>query len=78
MPRYLSAKEFRQRIPRIAEDLKRWRELIVLKKSKPIFKVIPFEGTPSDLLERSAAIQDHHQPELQEIARIVHKIRGVD
>lgn len=77
MPQYLSAKEFRQRIPRIAEDLKRWREVIVLKKSKPIFKVIPFEGTPSDLLERSAAIQDLQQPDLQEIARIVHKIRGV-
>jgi len=78
MPQYLSAKEFRQRIPRIAEDLKRWREIIVLKKSKPIFKVIPFEGTPSDLLDRSASIQDLHKPDLQEIARIVHKIRGVD
>ncbi len=39
MPWYLSAKEFRQRIPRIAEDLKRWGEIIVLKKAKPIFSV---------------------------------------
>ena len=77
MSKYLSAKEFRQRIPRIAEDLKRWREIIVLKKSKPIFKVIPFEDMPSDLLQRSASIQDLQQPDLQEIARIVHKIREV-
>ena len=77
MSQYLSAKEFRQRIPRIAEDLKRWGEIVVLKKSKPVFKVVPFEGTPSDLLDRSVAIQDPMQPDLQEIARIVHKIRDV-
>ena len=38
MAYYLSAKEFRQRIPKISEDLKRWGEIIVLKKSKPQLK----------------------------------------
>jgi len=75
MVHYLSAKEFRQRIPRISEDLKRWGEIIVLKKSKPQFKVVPFEETPSDLLDRATAIQDPAQPDLQDIANIVHKIR---
>jgi hypothetical protein len=75
MVHYLSAKEFRQRIPRISEDLRIWGEIIVLKKSKPQFKVVPFEETPSDLLDRATAIQDPAQPDLQDIANIVHKIR---
>jgi hypothetical protein len=75
MTQYLSAKEFRQRIPRISEDLKKWGEIIVLKKSKPQFKVVPFEEVPLDLLDRAAAIQDPAQQDLQDIAGIVHKIR---
>jgi hypothetical protein len=78
MPHYLSAKEFRQRIPKISEDLKRWGEIIVLKKSKPQFKVVPFEEVPLDLLDRATAIQDPAQPDLQDIAGIVHKIREMN
>ena len=78
MPQYLSAKEFRARIPSIPDDLKRWKEIIVLKKSRPVFKVVPFEETPTDFLDRAEAIRDPVQPELQEIARIVHKIRETD
>lgn len=75
MTKYVSAKEFRQRFPDIAGDLKRWGEIIVLKRSKPLFKIIPFEESPSDLLDRAVSIQDSTQPELQEISRIVHKLR---
>lgn len=77
MTQYLSAKEFRQRIPRISEDLKKWGEIIVLKKSKPQFEVVPFEEVPSDLLDRVAVVQDPAQPDLQDIAGIVHKIREI-
>ena len=77
MPRYLSAKEFRNRLPSIAEDLKRWGEIVILKRSKPLFKIVPFEETSSDLLDRATDIQDPAQPELQEISRIVHKIRQI-
>ena len=77
MTRYISTKEFRQRIPNISEDLKRYGEIIVLKKSKPLFKVVPFEEIPSDLLDRAAAIQDPTQADLQEIAGLVHRIRKV-
>ena len=75
MAKYVSAKEFRQRFPDIAEDLKQWGEIIVFKRSKPLFKVVPFESSPSDLLDRAASVQDGTRPELQEISRIVHKIR---
>ncbi|MDZ7700082.1 MAG: hypothetical protein U5R49_25205 [Deltaproteobacteria bacterium] len=75
MAQYLSAKEFRKRIPTIPDDLKRWKEIIVLKQSKPIFKVIPFEQIPTDLLDRSEAIQDPLQPDLQDIADIVQAVR---
>jgi len=75
MTQYLSAKEFRQRIPTISEDLKKWGEIIVLKKSKPQFKVVPFEEVPKDLLDRAAGVQDPAQPDLQDIAAIVHRIR---
>ncbi|HIJ40852.1 MAG TPA: hypothetical protein HPP90_07215 [Deltaproteobacteria bacterium] len=75
MPQYLSAKEFRARIPSISNDLKRWKEIIVLKKSKPIFRVVPFEETPADLLDRAETVRDPAQPDLQEIAAIIHKIR---
>lgn len=75
MTRYISTKEFRQRIPKISKDLKNCGEIIVLKKSKPQFKVVPFEELPSDLLDRATAIHDPAQPDLQEIAGVVHKIR---
>jgi len=75
MTQYMSAKEFRERMPDIPEDLKRWKEIIVLKKSRPVFKVVPFEETPGDLLDRSETLRDPLRPDLQEIAAIVHKIR---
>jgi len=75
MAQYMSAKEFRERMPDIPEDLKRWKEIIVLKKSRPVFKVVPFEETPGDLLDRSETLRDPLQPDLQEIAAIVHKLR---
>ncbi|MBW1769455.1 MAG: hypothetical protein JRJ65_20710 [Deltaproteobacteria bacterium] len=77
MPRYVSAKEFRQRFPEIAQDLKRSGEIIVLKRSKPLFKVVPFEEVPSDLLDRASAIKDTGQPDLGEISRIVHRLRKI-
>ncbi len=76
MAKYLSAKEFRQQLPRVAEDLERWGEIVVLKRSKPLFKVIPFEENPSDLLNRATALEDPGQPNLEEISRIVHDLRG--
>ncbi len=75
MPKYMNAKEFRQRFPHVVEDLKRWGEIVVLKRSKPLFKVVPFEAVPSDLLDRVNSIQDSSQPDLQEISRIVHDLR---
>jgi prevent-host-death family protein len=77
MARYVSAKDFRQRFTEIVEDLKRTGEIIVLKRSKPLFKVVPFEEMPSDLLDRASTIEESAQPDLQEISRIVHKLRRV-
>ena len=77
MPGYISAKEFRQRFSEISEDLKRFGEIIVLKRSKPLFKVLPFEEVPSDLLDRASTIKDSGQKDLREISRIVHDLRGV-
>jgi len=77
MPGYISAKEFRQRFSNISEDLKRFGEIIVLKRSKPLFKVVPFEEVPSDLIDRASAIKDNGQMGLREISRIVHDLRGV-
>ena len=77
MPKYVSAKEFRQRFTQIVEDLKRTGEIVVVKRSKPLFKVVPFEEIPSDLLDRAASTQDGGQPDLQEISRIVHKARSI-
>jgi prevent-host-death family protein len=78
MPQYVSAKEFRQRFTEIIEDLKRTGEIVVLKRSKPLFKVVPFEEVPSDLLNRASSIDDSSQPDLQEISRIVHKLRRIE
>jgi len=77
MARYVSAKEFRQRFTEIVEDLRQTGEIVVLKRSKPLFKVLPFEELPSDLLNRSSSSQDSGQPDLQEISRIVHEVRGI-
>lgn len=75
MTKYVSAKEFRQHFPNVVKNLKRWGEIVVLKRSKPLFKVVPFEESPSDLLDRAAALQDSGQADLQEISRIVHELR---
>jgi len=77
MTKYVSAKEFRNRLPHIADDLKQWREIVVLKHSQPLFKVVPVEERPLDLLERAASSDDPLRPELDEIAAMVHRIRGV-
>ena len=77
MPQYVSAKEFRQRFSEIVDDLKKAGEIVVLKRSKPLFKIVPFEEIPTDLLNRASAVQDSGQPDLQEISRIVHEFRRV-
>ncbi len=77
MPMYITAKEFRQRFSELAEDLKKVREIIVLKRSRPLFKIVPLEDTPQDLLEKASTEQDNTQPDLQEISKIVHQLRGV-
>jgi antitoxin (DNA-binding transcriptional repressor) of toxin-antitoxin stability system len=77
MARYVSAKEFRLRFSEMAEDLRKSGEIVVVKRSKPLFKVVPFEEVPSDLLDRVAAVKDSNQLDLQEISKIVHKVRRV-
>lgn len=77
MARYVSAKEFRLRFSEMAEDLRKSGEIVVVKRSKPLFKVVPFEEVPTDLLDRVSAIKDRKQLDLQEISRIVHKVRQV-
>lgn len=77
MARYVSAKEFRQRFTKIVEDLKGTGEIVVVKRSKPLFKVLPLEELGSDLLNRVSSAEDRGQPDLQEISRIVHEVRGI-
>jgi antitoxin (DNA-binding transcriptional repressor) of toxin-antitoxin stability system len=77
MARYVSAKEFRMRFSEMAEDLRKSGEIVVVKRSKPLFKVVPFEEVPSDLLDRAAAVKDSNQLDLQEISNIVHRVRRV-
>jgi antitoxin (DNA-binding transcriptional repressor) of toxin-antitoxin stability system len=77
MARYVSAKEFRVRFSEMAEDLRKSGEIIVVKRSKPLFKVVPFEEVPTDLLDRVAALKDRKQMDLKEISKIVHKVRQV-
>ena len=75
MTKYISAKEFRRNFSTVVDDLKRGDEIVVIKRSKPLFKVIPFEEGPTDILDRAATIPDISQPDLEEISQIVHKIR---
>lgn len=76
MSRYMSAKEFRKRFSDIPNELKKSGEIVVLKRSKPLFKVVPFEDFPSDLLERASTVEDNTQPDLLEISQIVHDLRA--
>jgi prevent-host-death family protein len=77
MARYVSAKEFRLRFSEMVEDLRKSGEIVVVKRSKPLFKVVPFEEVPSDLLDRASALKDRRQLDLQEISKIVHRVRQV-
>ena len=75
MARYVSATEFRLRFSEMVEDLRKSGEIVVVKRSKPLFKVVPFEEVPSDLLDRASAVKDRRQLDLQEISQVVHKLR---
>jgi prevent-host-death family protein len=75
MARYVSATEFRLRFSEMVEDLRKSGEIVVVKRSKPLFKVVPFEEVPSDLLDRASAVKDRNQLGLQEISQVVHKLR---
>jgi prevent-host-death family protein len=75
MARYVSAKEFRLRFSEMAEDLQKTGEIVVVKRSKPLFRVVPFEDLPADLLDRVAAQRDKKRPDLEEISKIVHRVR---
>ena len=75
MSKYVSAKDFRQGFPNVSEDLRQWGEIIVLKRSKPLFRILPFEEFPKDLLDKVASREDDQQPDLEEISRIVHMLR---
>ena len=77
MSLYVSAKEFRQKFSEIVKDLEEGKEIVVLKRSKPLFRAIPFREISADLLDRAGEIRDTGQPDLQEISRIVHKVRRV-
>jgi len=77
MARYVSAKEFRLRFSEMVEDLRKSGEIVVVKRSKPLFKVVPFEEVPSDLLDRASAVKDRKRLDPQEISRIVHRVRQV-
>jgi prevent-host-death family protein len=77
MARYVSAKEFRLRFSEMVDDLRKSGEIVVVKRSKPLFKVVPFEEVPSDLLDRASAVKDRRQLDLQEISKIVHRVRQV-
>jgi len=77
MARYVSAKEFRLRFSEMVDDLRKSGEIVVVKRSKPLFKVVPFEEVPSDLLDRASAVKDRKRLDLQEISRIVHRVRQV-
>jgi prevent-host-death family protein len=77
MPLYVSAKEFRQKFSEIVEDLEEGNEIVVLKRSKPLFRAIPFREMSPALLDRASDLRDSGQPDLREISRIVHKVRRV-
>ena len=77
MARYVSATEFRLRFSEMVEDLRKSGEIVVVTRSKPLFKVVPFEEVPSDLLDRASAVKDRRQLDLQEISKIVHRVRQV-
>ena len=74
---YMSAKEFRLRFPEIVKELEQAREIVVLRRSKPLFRVVPFNGSSADLLDRAGEVRDNSQPDLNDISRIVHKVRRV-
>jgi hypothetical protein len=75
MARYVSATEFRLRFSEMAEDLRKSGEIVVMKRFKPLFKVVPVQDAPSAFLDRAAELKDSRRPELQEISQIVHKLR---
>ncbi len=79
MAQYISAKEFRTNFTELVEQIKKGLTLIVVKRSRPVFKVLPIDsrdelGESKDLL-REVSINPERAPSLTKINSIIHALR---
>ena len=74
MEEMVTAKDFRLKFTKMCEKVLNGKSFIVVKHSRPIFRVDPISKNASDLLDRVSSIPAQ-SPSLEEINGIVHKIR---
>ena len=74
MEEFVSAKDFRLKFTEMCQKVLSGRSFTVLRRSKPIFQVIPMKNDVSDLLNRASENGDQG-PSLNELNAIVHQVR---
>ncbi|MFC1585891.1 hypothetical protein ACFL5V_10120 [Fibrobacterota bacterium] len=74
MEEMVTAKDFRLRFKEMCDKVLEGKSFIVLRRSRPVFRVEPLERNSSDLLNKVAAATGQ-EPSLEEINDIVHKVR---
>ena len=74
MEEMVTARDFRLKFKEICDKVLKGSSLIVVRRSKPIFRVEPLVKDQNDLLNRAAA-DSQEGPSLEEVNDIVHTIR---
>ena len=74
MEEMVTARDFRLKFREICTKILQGKSLIVVRRSRPIFRVEPIEESPSDLLNRTSSDPEQGPP-MEEIADMVHAIR---
>lgn len=74
MEQMVSAKEFRLHFTEMCEKILKGTSLLVLKRSKPIFRAEPLINSHADLLDRVKGTPGKALS-LEEINEVVHRVR---
>ncbi len=73
----VTASDFRQKFPEIVKQVNSGKTLIAISRSKPVFRVVPLntDTAPANWLGKLRDATRYSEPSMEEINKIVHKLR---
>jgi len=73
----VTASDFRHKFPDIVKQVSDGKTLIAILRSKPVFRVVPLnaDAAPANWLGKLRDASSYSEPSMEEINKIVHKLR---